>query len=890
MMIPSWQYSTSVCITFSDVLPWGPNVGIPLRFGVPLPRGRVVSPCQGRLVSPDGNAFPIQLTPLTRWPDGSLRWIRVDTVARMDTEARLPGMWRVDLWASNEEINQAASDVVPLHAGRIIRPYSDKNTVFTLEKPSWGEKPCLSARLFVRTKTGSLGVGKRHLFRWLAHGPIRYEVLAEGSFRGISGLIWRLTLGIYPSLNAVHLKATVRNTHRARHRGGLWDLGDSGSILLREFGLELNFANPLKRFFWRLNTSDDFHVLDKNTQDNLVSSTASNWGKPLLWQIFQASSGGNNWQSFNHVNSRGQITLPFRGYRVITEGNELSGDRADPSCCIQTTDFCSGFWLPFFWQEFPKRIDVTPTSATLAFLADSSGDAHELQGGEQKTYVAWIVFGDESDGSRDGVLAQLAALCREATTQPNITASIPELPACLPLSGCWRESHLAQFAEEAAFGPKGLLAGREEIDEYGWRHFGDVFASHEKTFYQGTLPFISHYNNQFDLLCGLILQRLLSNDPRWESLIHPLARHVIDIDIYHTTCDRSTFNGAMFWMTDHYLSAATATHRAFSRKNAKRPGYGGGPSNEQNYTSGLSLYYLIWGEEDARDAVLALANWVISMEDGRQTPFFLADDGPTGLATATGSPDYHGPGRGSANSVNALLDAWLISGNGAYRTWAEALCRRVIHPKDDPAAFDLLHAELRWSYTMFLETVCKFLRIKCLFGEHDHMFEYLRRCLIRYCDWMVLHERPYLDYPEELEYPTEAWVAQEFRKATVLFLAADFCESARANQYRAKAAWFADKAWEELNRFETRINPRTAAVILNQATWHLPRDTSGSRQCCLQRMNQPLNVESRQSFVPQKARVRAMLTSPACWPRIAIRLLNPYNWFRLAWILWKWRN
>jgi hypothetical protein len=751
-------------------------------------------------------------------------------------------------------------------------------------------RPRVSIRSRIcQNKNNSLRVGKSHLLRWHDSGPIRYEVVAEGTFPGVSGLMWRAALTTYPSLNGIHVKMTLRNIRRARHRGGLWDLGDPGSILLREFGLQLEVADPLKRLFWQAETSEDFHILEANAQVERLSRQ-NNSVKGLIWQILQASSGGENWRSFNHVNAHGVVTLPFRGYRIIMAGSELFGDRANPLCCAQTESFCYGLWVPYFWEEFPKRIDVTPKSATMAFLASSGDDLHELQGGEQKTYSAWLVLGDEGERGRDAVLAQLMALCCEPTALPEMATPVVELPTCLPTSASWRASHLAEFAEEAAFGPKGLLSGREEIDEYGWRHFGDVYASHEKLFYQGTLPFISHYNNQFDLLQGLILQRLLSGDPRWDQLIHPLARHVIDIDIYHTTRDRSTFNGALFWMTDHYLTAATATHRTFSRKNASHSGYGGGPSNEHNYTSGLALYYLLWGENDARDAVLSLANWVISMEDGRQTPFFLVDDGPTGLATATSSPDYHGPGRGSANSVNALLDAWLISQNTVYRTWAETLCRRVVHPKDDPTAFDLLHAETRWSYTMFLETVCKYLRIKCLFGEHDHMFEYLRRSLLRYCDWMVVHERPYLDHPEELEYPTEAWAAQEFRKATVLFLAAAFADPERASRYRLKAALFAEKAWEELNRFETRINPRTAAVIFNQAVWHLGQAASAACECCLQRTNNPLNVGPRERFLPQKARVRQMLTSAKLWPRIAVRLLNPYNCFRLAWVLWRWRN
>ena len=71
-----------------------------------------------------------------------------------------------------------------------------------------------------------------------------------------------------------------------------------------------------------------------------------------------------------------------------------------------------------------------------------------------------------------------------------------------------------------------------------------------------------------------------------------LARHVIDIDIYHTDKDRDEFNGGLFWHTNHYLDAATSTHRTHSREHQKiKPGgCGGGPGLEHLYTTGL-LYH-----------------------------------------------------------------------------------------------------------------------------------------------------------------------------------------------------------------------------------------------------------------------------------------------------------
>src|SRR5205085_3866051 len=113
-----------------------------------------------------------------------------------------------------------------------------------------------------------------------------------------------------------------------------------------------------------------------------------------------------------------------------------------------------------------------------------------------------------------------------------------------------------------------------------------------------------------------------------------LARHVSDIDIYHTTADRAAYNGGLFWFTDHYMHAQTSSHRTYSKHNRPPNGpYGGGPGAEHNFTSGLLLHYCLTGSRNSRDAVLSLANWVVAMDDGRRTILGSVDTGPTGLAT-----------------------------------------------------------------------------------------------------------------------------------------------------------------------------------------------------------------------------------------------------------------
>ena len=54
--------------------------------------------------------------------------------------------------------------------------------------------------------------------------------------------------------------------------------------------------------------------------------------------------------------------------------------------------------------------------------------------------------------------------------------------------------------------------------------------------------------------------------------MNELANHVVDIDIYHTTRDKAAYCGGLFWFTDHYLDAATSTHRTYSHENAPDDG------------------------------------------------------------------------------------------------------------------------------------------------------------------------------------------------------------------------------------------------------------------------------------------------------------------------------
>jgi hypothetical protein len=385
------------------------------------------------------------------------------------------------------------------------------------------------------------------------------------------------------------------------------------------------------------------------------------------------------------------------------------------------------------------------------------------------------------------------------------------------------------------------------IDEYGWRNFGELYADHEAVDVPGL---VSHYNNQYDAVAGFMTRFMQTADHRWWTLGHDLAVHVADIDLYHTDRDRAAYSGGYFWHTQHYQAAGTATHRAYSKRSGTS---GGGPCSEHNYTTGLMLHYFLTGSEKSRAAVIQLATWVIDMDDGRKSRFRWIDRRDTGLASVTRDPDFHGPGRGAGNSINALIDAHRLTGEPRFLDKVEALIARCVHPDDDPAAIRPLDAENRWSYTVFLQALGKYLEYRAERELVDAKFEYARAVLLKYATWMCAHERPYLDTPEQLEYPTETWAAQDIRKAAVFEFAARHTrdEGARAS-FLARADGFVDYAVTTLLQSRTGRLTRPLVLLLAYGFQRPMTDLTAVRTPVVLRF-------AREPFTPLRQRVKRRL-------------------------------
>jgi hypothetical protein len=477
-----------------------------------------------------------------------------------------------------------------------------------------------------------------------------------------------------------------------------------------------------------------------------------------------------------------------------------------------------------------------------------------LQGGERKRHTVWLSL---SRAGCEPALAWIhAPAVMGATSEWHADSQAwPVFIAeTLPLS-----SPAATVLAAATSGPTSLLAKREVIDEYGWRNYGDVWADHEQDHFAGVGPVLSHYNNQFDLLYGALAHGVRTGDDTWWQVAAPLAQHVVDIDIYHTRHDRAQFNGGLFWHTDHYVSAGTATHRTYSAANASGRDYGGGPCNEHNYAAGLAHYHYLTGDPSARQAVIGLGTWVLASDDGQRSRWSLLDSGPTGSASRTYQDDFHGPGRGAGNAVQVLVDAWELTGEQRYLKFAETLIRRCVHPHDKIEALGLLDAERRWSYTVFLVALDRYLAAKQSAGQCDEHYAYAQQSLLAYARWMLANERPYLDRASELQYVTETWPAQDLRKANVLRIAAAHADEALALRLCEKADDISRQAYQQLLSFPNFHAARAVSIVateaLREAQW---REHPPQRAIVKDFADQG----SPSRFEPSLARIRRRLKTP----------------------------
>ncbi len=800
----------------------------PVIVGIPFPRGLLKDVSSLRLHDSKHGHLPLQTQTLARWSDGTSKWVLLDFQVSVEANTTkeleliiLSSHFTEDDQGGGETEIKINSDQNYFNINTNAASFFIDTNVFKpfdrilIEKNDILDKS--GSRIILTDKSGIEYEPRINNIFIETEGKLRTTLKVEGEFESFNKLSFAnffSRLSFFADSSKVKIEFTIINPRAAKHPGGLWDLGDQGSILFSDLSMyTISKTQELPAINYQLNDEPSAMNYELNSTSNLI--------------IYQDSSGGRNWKSLNHVNRNGEVKNSFKGYRVFSDGDMVEeGFRANPIMSINDKDKQISVSIRDFWQNFPKSLEVKGNTLITRLFPNHYNDIFELQGGEQKTHTIFLNF-DVDVRNKTGL---------EWIQNPLIPRTTPEWysksKALYYLISQDEDTNneYIDLINPAIKGENTFFNRREIIDEYGWRNFGELYADHEAVGHKGDEPLISHYNNQYDGIYGTLIQYLKNGDRMWFVLADQLCSHVKDIDIYHTDDDRPEYNEGLFWHTNHYIDAQTSTHRCFSKKHVvdrNMAAYGGGPSLSHNYTSGFLLHYYLTGSYSSLETVKELASFVENnmycehtltnntLKILKKTISFAKDIlRKQPLMQNNKVYGLDGPGRASGNSLNTLLDAHILTDKKNYLVEAEYLIRCCIHPDDNIGKRDLLDVENRWMYVVFLQSLGKYLDVKAEHSQLDDMWHYAKQSLINYAEWMVQNEHPYLERTEKLEFPNETWAAQEIRKCNVLLYAAKYTNSNNRDRFFKKASYFYNEGMNYLVKFETKTLTRPIVLMM----------------------------------------------------------------------------
>ena len=714
------------------------------QIGLPFPKGMLsvtadicLQDAQSRLVNVGSEVIQM-------WEDGSVKWLSVfglhciqagDTCEITLSELPFP--------LTKQE------NPVRVISGKLCITLDNGETISFSEHEFWDLSIHGLQSTFCINQTSNLlhHSVNTHYKTYQSNGVFTAVVVNQSADLSIDGKA--LTVNqksvVFLCDGSIKSQFTFTNPAAALHTNGQWDLGDPNSLAITEIGIAVDSpANLLK----------------VKTIDNGGNQTSTDITNFETCSVVQLASGEINYNCPNHVDAAGKVPNVVNGYQITLDGEVVNAGKQ----CTPTSTFIDNtgnrpiyFEVDKFWEKFPSSLRVSSNTSHISLLGSENGPPLELQPGEQ--------------GSRSLFVSP------NHITEAKVTINAQWVKSTLAVPFAPWDNHTSIFQSlisEGIEGQDSFFKKRLVIDEFGWRHFGELYADHERALAPETTHFISHYNNQYDPIQGMLYQWLVSGDHRWFELADDLAKHVSDIDIYHTQKDKPEYSGGLFWHTDHYVQAYRATHRTYSVDQPTNVyddhAGGGGPGGQHCYTTGLLMHYWLTGYEPSRVAVVSQTDWISNYYEGDgtllSTLLALKNAGTVGLKNVkTGKYPLD---RGTGNYINALLDKFELTDDSAIIEHCGHIIRNTVSPHDDVNLRNFDNVEATWFYTVFLQSVCKFIAVKERQEHRDADYNYAVASLVHYAKWMANNEYAYLDKPDILEFPNQTWTGQDIRKLCVL--------------------------------------------------------------------------------------------------------------------------
>lgn len=722
------------------------------------------------------------------WDDGSVKWLSMSGVVKLLPDEKL------DIKVTPTPSQSETFTFPVLENSQFLDVALNNGTFMSINRDelcSYTSKGTFTTELRIEnTKLIFEGRCKTN-YRVLRHGNVYSAVVVTQSaclLLSQHRLNVTTESTIYLHDGSITTDISFTNPAPANHPNGQWDLGDPNALLIQEISLVVR------------GEITHFSTEGTRTLQPLKS------GEEI--EIYQAASGNLNWQSPVHVNANGEVPFPFNGYKVTSNETVLDkGQHSTPVVWVGNAPHSYSVMVDKFWQHFPSSTSLNAKEAKISLLGAQQASAQELQPGEQIT--------------RTFAMSTTPLSKAIVEVDPNWVID----SQVVPFAPFQTNSELASLIKEGISGDNSFYQKRLKLDEFGWRHFGELYADHEYSLSQDTEYFVSHYNNQYDPIQGMLYQWLTTGDHRWFELADDLAKHVADIDVYHTMQDKPEYSGGLFWHTDHYVQACTATHRTYSKHQPSNVyddhAGGGGPGGQHCYTNGLLLHYQLTGSQSSKQALISICHWISQYYEGDGSVF-----GTLLSIKNAGTPELkniktgkYPLDRGTGNYLQALMDRFELIGKLSDLAQCGYIIKHTVSPKDDIAARELTNVEATWFYTVFLQAVCRFIQMKESRNECDEDYIYAVCSLTHYAQWMATNEYAYLDKPSVLEFPNQTWSGQDLRKLCVLEFAKSYLSKEWVDKTTQKTTTIKEAITSRLKDNREASTTRVLCLLMQNANF-----------------------------------------------------------------------
>ena len=587
-----------------------PIPGCPLTFGVPLARGTLWAADVCQLVAGGSPAQTAQVQVVTRWPDGSVRWVRVDGVAPPELEPQ-------QVVAGELRFNRLVAQSI----GKGLICQQDANSIIVTGQ-----------RLRVYVQEGnvesSLRVEQRLEDDW--HSPF---LDSQGMLR------FSANLGDGLALHAAgiqHVSLEEEGHQRAVVKFMISHADEGGIIHLRStIRLHISNHSAFIKLVHRLEVVSPWlgaAASGTRSADSLASAQASGviWGEhgeeaallklrafslSLPWESGAGEDDGDDGLWLLHDHDQGYL-LQFggRAERVDERTNlnleiEGAGPNAGKTLAVA---------LRHFWQCYPKgaaindhrvTIELFPqlpdSSDTQAYVdpayvnqSDDEDDWHRLnfwlrdghyllKAGMALTNEILIGFPAEGDD----LDAAAAWLGQPPVVRPTIDY-LHQTQALGPVASK-NQSLLPAYEELVDRALKSFHEDREHFRAYGQINFGDWYG--ESGWSWG--------NNEYDPAYCAYIEFLRGGDPRWAVWGAESTRHLVDVDTINYSANPDEIGGQAMHMPGHLGGYLPPLFRS------KISGTKSIPSH--TWVEGPLLHYLLTGDEAARESIERTKRWLL---------------------------------------------------------------------------------------------------------------------------------------------------------------------------------------------------------------------------------------------------------------------------------------